>query len=150
MSCCADFEFRVQVGPQFSDVKYDTYGFFHGWKFTKAIHDYQLVGGKAIMVPKQAMGIWWSRWYDLNNYDTQKVVDDYETRDIPLDIFVIDMGQRMGINCHCLSSLFHCMSVLKTVSQQTGTRRTTGAASPSTRTFFATPQTPWGISRQRA
>ena len=96
----------MQVGPQFSDVKYDTYGFFHGWKFTKAIHDYQLVGGKAIMVPKQAMGIWWSRWYDLNNYDTQKVVDDYETRDIPLDIFVIDMGQRMGINCHCLPRCF--------------------------------------------
>ena len=33
----------------------------------------------------------WSRWYDLSNYDTQKIVDDYETRDIPLDIFVIDM-----------------------------------------------------------
>ena len=81
----------MQVGPQFSDVKYDTYGFFHGWKFTKAIHDYQLVGGKAIMVPKQAMGIWWSRWYDLNNYDVRKVVDDYESRQIPLDVFVIDM-----------------------------------------------------------
>ena len=112
-----------QVGPQFSDVAIDTYGFFHGLKFTKALHDYQLIGGKAIMVPKQAMGIWcvrvcvhmgrsfpvlrthpahcalshslfssrWSRWYDLSNYDTQKIVDDYETRDIPLDIFVIDM-----------------------------------------------------------
>ena len=25
-----------QIGPQFSDVKIDTYGFFHGFKFTKA------------------------------------------------------------------------------------------------------------------
>ena len=33
----------------------DSYGFFHGWKFAKALHDYQLIGGKAIMVPKQAM-----------------------------------------------------------------------------------------------
>ena len=140
----------MQVGPQFSDVKYDTYGFFHGWKFTKAIHDYQLVGGKAIMVPKQAMGIWWSRWYDLNNYDTQKVVDDYETRDIPLDIFVIDMGQRTGINCHCLSSLFHCMSVLKTVSQQTGTRRTTGAASLLISTSPPSRRTTWAGSTGRA
>ena len=82
---------QQQQGPQFSDVKYDLYGFFHGWKFTKALYDYQLIGGKAIMVPKQAMGVWWSRWYDLNNYDVRKVVDDYESRQIPLDVFVIDM-----------------------------------------------------------
>jgi alpha-glucosidase (family GH31 glycosyl hydrolase) len=37
------------------------------------------------------MGVWWSRWYDLNNYDTRKVVADYESRDFPLDVFVIDM-----------------------------------------------------------
>ena len=43
------------------------------------------------MVPKYAMGVWWSRWFDLNNYDTRKVVADYESRDIPLDVFVIDM-----------------------------------------------------------
>ena len=40
---------------------------------------------------RYAMGIWWSRWYDLNNYDIKKVVDDYESRSIPLDVFVIDM-----------------------------------------------------------
>jgi len=50
-----------------------------------------MIGGKAIMVPKYAMGVWWSRWYDLNNYDTKQVVDDYESRSIPLDVFVIDM-----------------------------------------------------------
>ena len=31
------------------------------------------------------------RRYDLNNYDMEKVVDDYESRDIPLDVFVLDM-----------------------------------------------------------
>ena len=29
--------------------------------------------------------------YDLNNYDTKQVIADYESRDIPLDTFVIDM-----------------------------------------------------------
>jgi alpha-glucosidase (family GH31 glycosyl hydrolase) len=33
--------------------------FFHGLKFTDALRDYQLIGGKAIMVPRYAMGIWW-------------------------------------------------------------------------------------------
>ena len=59
--------FPQQVGPQFSDVKRDLYGFFHGWKYTKALHDYQLIGGKAIMVPKFAMGVWWSRWCEYSN-----------------------------------------------------------------------------------
>jgi hypothetical protein len=79
------------TGPQFSDVQLDLYGFFHGLNFTDAIQDYALIGGKAIMVPKNAMGVWWSRWYDLNNYDTRKVVDDYEAASMPLDVFVIDM-----------------------------------------------------------
>jgi alpha-glucosidase (family GH31 glycosyl hydrolase) len=83
--------FPQQRGPQFSDVKLDLYLFAHGWKFTQALSEYTQIGGKAIMVPKYAMGIWWSRWYDLNNFDTQKVVDDYESRSIPLDVFVIDM-----------------------------------------------------------
>ena len=46
----------MQVGPQFSDVKFDHYGFFHGWKYTQALTEYQTIGGKAIMVPKYAMG----------------------------------------------------------------------------------------------
>ena len=80
-----------QYGVQFSDVATDLYGFFHGLKFTDALREYQMIGGKAIMVPRFAMGVWWSRWYDLNNYDTKRVIDDYESRSIPLDVFVLDM-----------------------------------------------------------
>ena len=63
------------VGPQFSSVTHDLYGFFHGLEYRDALADYTKIGGKAIMVPRYAMGVWWSRWYDLNNYDTKKLVD---------------------------------------------------------------------------
>lgn len=37
------------------------------------------------MVPKYASGVWWSRWFDVNNEDLVKITDDYNTRKIPLD-----------------------------------------------------------------
>ena len=43
------------------------------------------------MIPRYALGIWWTRWYDLNNIDVIKVVEDYQSRSIPLDVFVLDM-----------------------------------------------------------
>jgi hypothetical protein len=69
----------------------DLYGFFHGLDYFGAINDFVQISGKTIMVPKYASGVWWSRWFDLNNYDVLKIVDDYDSRSIPLDVFVIDM-----------------------------------------------------------
>jgi alpha-glucosidase (family GH31 glycosyl hydrolase) len=40
----------------------DSYLFGHGQDYRGAIKDYTLVGGKTAMVPKQAAGLWWTRW----------------------------------------------------------------------------------------
>jgi alpha-glucosidase (family GH31 glycosyl hydrolase) len=69
----------------------DLYFFGHGHDYLGALQDFVAVSGKTIMTPRYTSGIWWSRWYDLGNFDIKKVVADYESRDIPLDVFVIDM-----------------------------------------------------------
>ena len=53
------------------------------------------MGGPIAMVPKQALGLWWTRWFDFNNWDVLKIVDDYESRGLPLDVFVLDMDWHM-------------------------------------------------------
>jgi hypothetical protein len=53
-------------------------------------------GGHRHQVPKYASGVWWSRWLDLNNLDTRNIVDDYESRRLPLDVLVTDMVRRKG------------------------------------------------------
>jgi hypothetical protein len=73
----------------------DWYGFFHGHDYKGALSDYIKVGGKIPMVPKQALGVWWTRWFDFNNWDVLKIVDDYESRGLPLDVFVLDMDWHM-------------------------------------------------------
>ena len=55
-------------------------------------HTHVQVGGKVIMVPKYASGVWWSRWLNLNNWDTRQIIDDYESRRLPLDVLVTDMN----------------------------------------------------------
>ena len=69
----------------------DLYGLFHGHDYTAALADFVLVSGKTIMVPRYASGVWNSRWFDYSSQDNLKLVDDYESRRIPLDVFVIDM-----------------------------------------------------------
>ena len=69
----------------------DLYGYFHGHDYFGALADHVLVSGKTIMVPKYTAGVWNSRWFDYSSQDNMKLVDDYKSRRIPLDVFVIDM-----------------------------------------------------------
>ena len=45
----------------------------HIQDFRGALYDFQLIGGKAAMVPRYVLGVMWSRWYDLSSYDIRKV-----------------------------------------------------------------------------
>lgn len=69
----------------------DLYGFFHGLDFKAAIADYAAIGGRTIMVPRFASGVWWSHDFNDNNVDVRRTVEAYESRSLPLDTFVIDM-----------------------------------------------------------
>lgn len=93
----------LATNPTSNTDAVDLYGFFHGHDYYGAIADFVAVSGKTAMVPKYAAGVWWSRWYDLSNYDTTKIVDDYESRQIPLDVFVIDMDWHVSAPSSCAS-----------------------------------------------
>jgi alpha-glucosidase (family GH31 glycosyl hydrolase) len=65
--------------------------FGYGSDYKGALFDFTQIAGKIAMVPRYASGIWWTRWYDLNSADIVKVVSDFESRSIPLDVFILDM-----------------------------------------------------------
>jgi len=70
----------------------DLYLFAHGHDYFGALQDFVLVGGRIPMIPRFATGNWWTRWLNLNNADLKKIIDDHESRLIPLDVFVLDMN----------------------------------------------------------
>ena len=45
--------------------------------------------GSIPMVPRYSVGIFWSRWYNYDNYDVKTVVNAYRERTIPLDVYVL-------------------------------------------------------------
>jgi len=78
-------------GTAFSADAEDLYGFFHGHDYRGALADYVLVGGRAALVPRAASGVWWSRWMNLDAEDAARVVEDYDSRRVPLDVYIFDM-----------------------------------------------------------
>lgn len=80
------------TNPTSNTDMHDLYGFFHGHDYAGALADFVLISGRAAMVPRFASGVWWSRWFDISNADTMKIIEDYETRRIPMSTFVLDMN----------------------------------------------------------
>eukprot|EP01091_Cochliopodium_minus_P014921 TRINITY_DN5176_c0_g1_i1.p1 TRINITY_DN5176_c0_g1~~TRINITY_DN5176_c0_g1_i1.p1 ORF type:complete len:906 (-),score=217.02 TRINITY_DN5176_c0_g1_i1:46-2763(-) len=83
-------EYYWMKGVNSSDFV-DQYFFGYGDKYKDAVYALTLVSGKVAMVPRYTTGIFWSRWYNYDNYDVKKVVENYRDRDLPLDVYVIDM-----------------------------------------------------------
>ena len=69
----------------------DVYILGHGWDYKAALHDFVQIGGKIPLLPRYALGVWFSRWYDFSSKSAASVVQGYEQRSIPLDVFVLDM-----------------------------------------------------------
>lgn len=69
----------------------DFYFFCYGSDYKKAIYDYTQIAGKVPLPPRFAFGYWWSRYYAYSDQDLRKMVSDFETNQIPLDVLVIDM-----------------------------------------------------------
>lgn len=73
-----------------SDV-YDWYFFGHGHEYRKALADYSKVGLPIPMMPKYMLGIAWTRWYSFTGAELLGIIDDYDSRQLPLDTVIIDM-----------------------------------------------------------
>ncbi len=69
----------------------DMYFFGHGSDYAGALADYSKIGGVVAMPPRAANGIYWSRWYNMNDGDVAQLVEDYENRGLPLDCYILDM-----------------------------------------------------------
>eukprot|EP01104_Vermistella_antarctica_P006882 TRINITY_DN1757_c0_g1_i1.p1 TRINITY_DN1757_c0_g1~~TRINITY_DN1757_c0_g1_i1.p1 ORF type:complete len:948 (-),score=252.28 TRINITY_DN1757_c0_g1_i1:465-3308(-) len=69
----------------------DQYFFGHGHDYKGALTDFVGLSGRIAMTPRYASGIWWSRWLNYNNFDVQQILSDYESRSVPLDVYILDM-----------------------------------------------------------
>jgi hypothetical protein len=70
----------------------DWYFFGYGHDYRKALGDYIKVAGRIPLPPRFAFGTWWSRYWDYSDQEIEEIVRGFHENDVPLDVFVIDMG----------------------------------------------------------
>ena len=73
-----------------NDVKIDTYLFMYNNDFELALKDYYKITGYPALIPRYALGNWWSSNEDYDDLKLKTLVDTFEKENIPLSIIVLD------------------------------------------------------------
>ncbi|WP_129631957.1 TIM-barrel domain-containing protein [Candidatus Oscillochloris fontis] len=79
------------VQPPAPGEQQDWYFFGYGHNYLAAIADYAQFGGRVPMIPRWALGAWWSRYHAYTEPELRALVEDFTSHQIPLDTVVIDM-----------------------------------------------------------
>ena len=69
----------------------DLYFFGYGRDYLQALQDFYRLCGRTPMLPRYALGNWWSRFYKYTQQEYLKLMDQFAEKEIPLSVAVIDM-----------------------------------------------------------
>ena len=70
----------------------DLYFFGFGRRYKDAIKEYVKISGKPPMLPRSALGVWWTRWFNYDQHELMEIYQEMANRRIPLDMLVLDMN----------------------------------------------------------
>ena len=74
-----------------NDDELDLYVFAHGNNFRGALKDLFMISGSVPMIPRYALGNWWSRYHAYSDKGYLHILDKLSKRDLPLTVATIDM-----------------------------------------------------------
>lgn len=78
--------------PAARDAEYrDLYFFGHGHDYIGCLQDYGRVSGRAPMLPRYALGNWWSRFWAYRQDELRDLMVEFRARQVPLAVCIIDM-----------------------------------------------------------
>ncbi|MBR1641016.1 MAG: DUF5110 domain-containing protein [Butyrivibrio sp.] len=69
----------------------DFYFFGYGKDYYGGLRDFYKLSGQVPLIPRYALGNWWSRYYRYSEDSYREVVDKFKEEEIPLSVAVIDM-----------------------------------------------------------
>jgi alpha-glucosidase len=101
----ADFSFKTGEKSPWPWVierpageRQDLYFFGYGHDYRKALGDFVHIAGRIPLPPRFAFGAWWSRYWDYTDQELDELVRGFHENNVPLDVFVIDMGWHISQN----------------------------------------------------
>ena len=78
--------------PREKSIAYkDIYFYGYAQDYLAAIQDHQLISGKPNLLPRWALGNWWSRYWAYSSDELIKLMDDFQSKQVPLSVCIVDM-----------------------------------------------------------
>ena len=78
------------IEPRTEDVE-DLYVFMYGTDYADALYDFYELTGKTPMLPRYALGNWWSRYYTYTEQSYYDLMNRFSEENVPFSVAVIDM-----------------------------------------------------------
>lgn len=69
----------------------DLYLFLHGHDYAAAVSDLYRITGPQPVLPRWALGNWWSRYHAYSDEEYLSLMDRFDKEEVPLSVAVIDM-----------------------------------------------------------
>ena len=83
---------QLWPGPRNKALAYkDVYFYGYAQDYLGAIKEHQLISGKPGLLPRWALGNWWSRYWAYSSEELLNLMDDFEKHHIPLSVCIVDM-----------------------------------------------------------
>jgi alpha-glucosidase (family GH31 glycosyl hydrolase) len=74
-----------------ADGNLDLYFFGYGHDYTGCLRDFCLVAGEAPLIPRWALGNWWSRYWAYSQDELLALMEEFKKRETPLSVCIVDM-----------------------------------------------------------
>ena len=74
-----------------SDPETDLYFWGYGTDYLDCIQDFYRLCGTTPMIPRYALGNWWSRYHKYTEKTYRELIEHFEKEDVPVSVAVIDM-----------------------------------------------------------
>ncbi len=68
----------------------DIYLFCYNRDFNLCLKDYFALTGKPALIPRYALGNWWSRNITYNDEELKQLIDNFSSKQIPLSVLLLD------------------------------------------------------------
>ena len=69
----------------------DLYFFGFGHDYPAALRAFSVLSGPAPLIPRWALGNWWSRYWEYSAGELLALMDDFRAHQVPLSVCIIDM-----------------------------------------------------------
>lgn len=85
------FENNGWIAGRRSGERSDQYIFMYGRDYREAVRAFYAVSGSQPLLPRYAMGNWWSRYHAYDEKEYLDLHDHFEKDDVPMNVAVVDM-----------------------------------------------------------